>query len=234
MTGEIIRQFYNGHRILTGDGAIFVLFVAAIIVMLFLAPHPDRRTAPLFLGVHAAIGCALAAFIGAVRERSYPRKASKAAAILFAVCLSFLACAVSGRMVFSRDLSTAASNDLHIPDELVRSMDAMLSDTDAPKVMTMPGWGLYFTAYSSAFSLMYEEGANGDVSSFDEDQMIAYTELTRRSPDMKRIAFAAKRSGCSYVVLSKDMWPERPITKYGYELFFEDGNVCVYREVMSP
>ena len=51
---------------------------------------------------------------------------------------------------------------------------------------------------------------------------------------MKSLAAAAHRKGCSYVVLSKDMWPDVPITRFGYEQMLENDKCMVYREVTVP
>ena len=234
MIRELMREFYNGHRMLVGDGAIIVLFIASIIVMLVFFPQRSRKIAPVFASVMASVGCAMAVFIKAVRTRQYHKRAVKYAALLFAVCLCVLTCAASGKMVFSRELSGVADNDLHIPDPIVRSMDAILSDSNNPKVLTMPGWGVYLKSYSSSFSLMYDDIDKDKISSFDEDMITVYTELEKNSPDMKKIAACARNAGCEYVILSSDIWPERPITQYGYELIHEDDGCSVYKEVMSP
>ena len=234
MIRQMIHEIYNGHRVLTGDGAILVLYIASIIVMLFFLPSKGIKTAPLILSVAATIGCAFARFLSAVRSAKGCAKPVRYAATVLAVCLGVLAFAVSGKMVFSRDLSGASTNEFHIPDGLLRSMDEILADCDDPKVLTMPGWGLYLKSYSSAFTLMYEDPEGGDISSLDEDEMKVYTELTKNAPDMKKVADIARGSGCSYVILSKDLWPEKPITRYGYDLLFEDDDCCVYREVSAP
>ena len=234
MIREMIHEIYNGHRVLTGDGAILVLYIASIIVMLFFLPSKGRRTAPLILSVAAAIGCAFARCFSAVRSLKGCTKPVRYAATVLAVCLGVLVCTVSGKMVFSRELSGVSTNDLHIPGGLLASMDEILSECDDPVVLTMPGWGLYLKSYSSAFSLMYEDPEGGDLSSFTEDEMKVYTELSKKSPDMKKVADIARGSGCSYVILSKDLWPEKPITRYGYDLLYEDDDCCVYREVSAP
>lgn len=234
MIRELIREIYNGHRVLTGDGAILVLYIASIIVMLFAEPSKGRKTAPAVLSVAATIGCAFARFFKAVRSAKGLSRPVRYAAFAFALCLGILACAVSGRMVFSRELSVVSGNDLHIPQSILGSMDAILADADDPKVLTMPGWSLYFESYSSAFTLLYEDPEGDDLSGFDEDAAAVYTELTKKVPDMKKVARTARGSGCTYVVLSKDMWPEKPITRYGYDVLYEDDECCVYKEVSSP
>ena len=234
MIKEFVHEFYIGHRLLVGDGAIFVAFIASIIAMLFLLSEKGRKIVPLFLCLPATIGCAISLFIRAVRTRQYGSRGVKAAAVLFAVCLATLAITVSGRPVFSQDLAGKSDNDMHIPGSLVQAMDSVLAECDDPKVLTMPGWGSYLESYSSAFSLMYEDPAGGDPSSLDEDAMKAYTELGKNDPDMRKLAAIAERNDCVYVILSKDLWPEKPITRYGYELVFENEGCGVYREVMTP
>ena len=113
-------------------------------------------------------------------------------------------------------------------------LDVILSECDAPKVLTMPGWGMYIESYSSKFSLMYEDPEGGDLSRYDEETAGVITELQKVSPDMKKVAAAARRCGCGYVILSTDLWPAKPITGYGYDLIFESDTCVVYREVKTP
>ncbi|MCR5302847.1 MAG: hypothetical protein K6E49_10465 [Lachnospiraceae bacterium] len=232
MIKELIWQIHNGHRELVGDGAILVLFVASLTALLFLIPVKTKKIIPLFLSVPATIGCAIAGFIKAVLDIRYSSKLYKALSVLLAAALVILVCTVSGRMVFSSDLAGKNENDLHMPAGIVAAGEEILAQSSDPKVLTMPGWGLYLKSLSSSFTLMYDD-ENG-ASSLDGDQMRVYEELLKDSPSMKKIAAFAHAEDCGYVVLSKDMWPERPITSYGYELIYEDDSCGVYREVMTP
>jgi hypothetical protein len=136
--------------------------------------------------------------------------------------------------VFSREFCSRAENDMHIQTDLCEAADAILVKSDHPIVLAMPGWDVYLLAYSSRFDMMYESPRSTDIVITDEDEYTAYTELSKIHPDMGKVAKAAKRKDAEYVLLSKGIWQEIPIDRYGYELIFENDTCAVYREVSAP
>ena len=118
------------------------------------------------------------------------------------------------------DTNSRAENVMHIPQDLVESMDSILAESESPSVLTMPGWDMYFESYSSKFTIAYESDADN--------------ELEKIHPDMKKVAEAAQECNCDFVVLSRDLWPQVPISRYGYEPVYETDGCIVYKEVKTP
>ncbi|MCR5673755.1 MAG: hypothetical protein K6F87_08600 [Lachnospiraceae bacterium] len=225
MIRELFYELYSGYRQIVGDGAVMVLFAASLLVLLMIRRENDRGCAGALLSPLSVIGCAAAGFTGKIK---------KPLALIFAVALCFLSVTVSGKNIIYDNIGRRAENDVHIPQDVITSMDAVLSDSDDPKVLTMPGWGLYFESYSSKFQLMYEEPRNGDTASLNEDERTAYMQLGNIHPEMKKVAAAAHRSGCGYIVMSNDIWPDVPPTACGYKVLCETPSCTVYREVTTP
>ena len=233
MIKELLYQLYTAYRLFAGEGAVTVLYIAAAAVLFFVSVKRGKNGAPAILSVFGTIGAGFATLCEEAVSRQKKRGYACAAG-LFALALCVLAITSSGKNVFSSELSERAENDMHIPPGLNEAMDAVISDTGSPRVAVMPGWGLYFEGYSSCFDLMYEEPKNGDISSFSDEQRTVYTQLSDVHPDMRKVALAAKRAGCGYIVMSKSIWPKVPINGCGYELLFENDECLVYREVNTP
>lgn len=238
MIRELMYELYSNIRLLIGSGAVVVLFIASLIFVFRDRTDndgdADHDPCPaLFFSPLVLIGCAVSLMFSKVTD-TFKNPLAKRAALVFAACLAALIIASSGTFVFSNDLSGRAENDMHIPSDLIGAMDAVLADDGAAKVLTMPGWGAYLSAYSSSFTLMYEDPEGEDLSGLDEDSRIVYRQLLTTHPDMKAVASAAKRAKVSHIILSDSLWPEVPITKFGYEPALEEGGCIVYREVKAP
>lgn len=227
---KLIGELNTYHMQLVGTGAVSVLFFAALLYCI----REDRKNAPLILSPLCAISVAAAKVIDASFCRKEDSRRGKIFTVIFTVCILALAAASSGKDLVTGDMSQPAGNDMHIPGDLTAAMDILLEDEGELHVLTMPGWGVYFKAYSSRFMMMYDDPKDKDPGLLEGYEWTAYTELMVQHPDMRKVAASARRSGCAYVVLSNDIWPERPITFFGYEPVYE-GEVCtVYREVKAP
>lgn len=233
MIKELFFEIYTYHRQLAGEGAVIVLFAAALLFCVCLFAKRGQRYAAGVLSILSTIGIAASEFFEEALSR-IKKPVLKTAAGIFAAAICVLAIASSGRRIFSSEFSEKAIDAMHIPQGMTGAMDAILSDSEEPMVLTMPGWGLFFTSYSSRFQMMYEEGHGGDITSFDEDERVAFGELSDVHPDMKKVSLSARRAGCTYIVTSRDIWPEIPLTKFGYELMYENDNCLVYKEVTTP
>ena len=209
------------------------MFIASFLALLPVYGKKEKRMGAVVLSFLGTIATAAAVICEEAVSR-FTKRSHRCAAGLLAVFLCILAVVSSGTNVFSEELSERAENNMHIPGAIIEAMDAVLSDADDPHVAVMPGWGRYFESYSSGFDLMYREPENDDTSSFDDDQRIVYTELSDVHPDMGKVASAARRAGCRYVIISRDVWPKVAITGHGFKLMFENDRCLVYREVDAP
>lgn len=208
MVRELFVRLYDLYRQFTGTGTVIVLFIVSLIVLVI--SKKDRCTQPAALSVLGTVGWAVSEIISSLTGIS----------VVFAVAVCILAVTSSGTNVLAPDMNTKAENAMHIPAHLLESMDAIKDETDSACILTMPGWELYFECYSSGFAVV--------------DDPEAQRELDKHQPDMKIIARKAHECKCDYVVISSDIWPEVPITKYGYDLVFETEGCAVYKEVMTP
>ena len=234
MIKELFYELYNGYRQVVGKGAVIVLFIASLPALFRLYGDKDRGWAGALLSPLSVIGCAASGLVGKILSVKEDGRAKRLFSFALVLCLCILAVTVSGSNIIYENITHYAENDMHIPQDMILSMDAVLSDSDDPKVLTMPGWGLYFESYSSAFDMMYEEPANGDSALLDEDERTVYIQLSDVHPDMKKITSIAHRYGCGYIVLSNGIWPDVPVTSCGYELLYGTDSCSVYREVRTP
>lgn len=234
MIRELLGELHNAYGTFLGEGSIAVLFAAAVLVIIRGIRKERKDILPLMLSVIGACGCVAARFIEKVRKTGDLRPAVRYAATVFAAVLCILCIVTSGRNVFSADRCEPAENDMHVPQDIVDAMSLILKDSDSPTVLTMPGWGPYFEGYSAKFTLAYDDPAAGDVSKMDEDSREMYLQLSIASPDMRKVTSVARRRGCSYAVISNEIWPDVPIDKCGYELMAQCGDCSVYREVSAP
>ncbi len=225
MIRELLFELYNGWRQLTYDGSVVVLFVAAI--LLFYTAFPRKGKKALLLSVLGAVATAMTEAFCQVT--AVGNRAVRYIAAAFAAVLTALVIASSGKSVFSAEFTAKAENDMHIPAGLKEAMDAVLSDSDMPKILVMPGWEPYFECYSSKFDLIAADTDEGGA--FDKDTGVLFAELEKIDPDMNKVASIAHRRKVRYVVLSNGIWPKIPITKLGYETFYETPSCTVYREV---
>lgn len=221
------------YSTVTGTGAIFVLFVVALLFCLFAVGKEDRKSSWCgLLSIMGTIGCAVANVMKSVCDKSFDKKSYTYLYRIFAVILIVFAITVSGKRLFAPDFLSAAENSMHIPQDLVGAMDVILSDSDenAIGVVTAAGYGEYFECYSSRFAMLYRDNVFSDVSEFDTDVREAYIELLEKYPDMRVVAKAAKRNNCSYIVInSKECWPKVSLDSAGYELISSCGSFDVYK-----
>ena len=233
MVREILFTIYSDYRDLVGGGAVIVLFIAAVTASYLMHSSKEHRYVPLILTVPVAIAEAATSFVFLAASAG-KKKLYGYASCIFAVLLCILAIASSGEFVFSPDLSEKTVNTMHLPEGLAEVMDEILADSEQPAVLTVPGHGTYFESYSSRFHMMYEDAAASKAAILDEDQRIAFDEFSKIHPDMRKVASAAKRKGCGYVVTPVGMWPDIPITRFGFEVMTENDGYIVYREVNAP
>ncbi len=222
MIKELFIQSYNFLRQFVGVGAVTVLFAAAVLVLFTVGKSGRGRLAPILLSVPVAIGHAAGCLFDAIFKKEQ-KPGIRLITVLFAAAIVLLAVSSSGRSMFSRQYATRAENVMHIPEGMSEAMDEVLADGKNAGVLTMPGWEVFFNNYSSRF-----EVADREVSP------ASYAELSGVHPDMRIVSDEARRAGCEYVVLSKGLWPELPISRFGYDLIYENDSCEVYREVKSP
>ena len=208
MVRELLGELYSLYRQFTGTGSVMVLFIVSVIV-LFIS-NINRNERPVILSVLGTVGCAVSKIISRLSGVS----------AIFAASLCALAVISSGTNVSLPAMNSKAENYMHIPTDLVESMDSIIAESDSAHILTMPGWDLYFEGYSSGFVIEHESDA--------------YNELKKIHPDMKKVAEAAHECNCDFIVISSDLWPEVPITRYGFEPVYETGSCIVYKEVKSP
>lgn len=208
MVRELLGELYSLYRQYIGTGSVLILFTVSVVVLLLGNIEKSRR--PVIMSVLGTVGCAVSEIIS--------RLSGVYAAFAVAICA--LAVVTSGTNVFLPDTNSRAENVMHIPQDLVESMDSILAESESPSVLTMPGWDMYFESYSSKFTIAYESDADN--------------ELEKIHPDMKKVAEAARECNCDFVVLSRDLWPQVPISRYGYEPVYETDGCIVYKEVKTP
>lgn len=233
MLRELLYELYNGYRKIIGTGAVFVLVLASVPVIAGMRKN-GRSILPVILSPLSA--CALAAerILDYIYKKKDESSVPKKAATVFSALVLIVAIAASGKSVFSDEFTERAENDMHLPGYVLSAMEAINEDGEAPRVLTMPGWEVYFMSMSSRYELPLCYEQNDRFASVSADQATVSFELSKKDPDMRKISEVAKRNGCTYIVLSDDLWPSVRLTSCGYETVRECGGCTVYREVKSP
>lgn len=242
MLFTIWNEFITKYKDYVGTGSILVLFVVMLGITVFGLTKNNKpvKVLPLILAPFAVVGRGITVIISKVYDDFAGKTAKDRCIRVFAIVLCFLVIAVSGRRIFSRNYVVRNDNELHIDKGLVEAMDIILDaeDEDSCRVVTMPGKGCMFNAYSSRFEMLYEEPVLGDVSDYTEELREAYTELEKIYPDNRKIARAARKHDMRYIVIEDGAyWPEIPFTDLGYELLGTGDNWLVYvdaKEVTTP
>jgi len=225
MIRELLFQLYTGYRNIVGTGALIVLFIAAVLVIvLFFGKGREGIKYPVFLSIFGTIGIAFGGIISASSKDDKNRPFAKLAAGVFCALLCLLAIASSGKYVFSDELNSSVENDMHLPGGIAGAASVILSESDSPAVFVMSEWKPYFECYSSKYSFPVSV----------EDQQKLDRELEKADPDMRKVSSVARKYGCTYIVLPYDLWPQIPITRYGFKLQYESGGCRLYKEVESP
>lgn len=228
MIKELLFELHSTLRGIVGEGSIFVLYIAAVIVLISVLAKDRRRFLGVIVSVPAAVAVAVACVFDRVSALSCKNRIAKYAALIFASCLCLLAIASSGKSVFSKELCEKSENDMHLPGDMETVMSAILNEDDHPAILVPYGWSAYFNAYSSRFEVIYD-----DPATKESDKQILMTELDSIRPDMKKVAGIAHKSGCRYAILPDGIWPQVPIEKCGYEMMLECDGINVYREVTT-
>lgn len=236
MIYSIWHGFITAYEEYTGTGVILVLFVLAMGYLIIFTSDKKKRdkNAMLILSPLGSISCALSDVIEKAGELHANNKYIAYAQRILVLLLCAFVILISGKRIISPDVYVKADNTMHMPNELIETMNTILEDTDDEQIgiATMPGYGEYYTAYSSRFFLMYEDPSYGELTGYDAKVSDAYRELGKKNPDMRKLALAAKDSGCNYIVIDNDAcWPEEPLTNFGYELIANCGNKDIYKIV---
>lgn len=237
MIRELLYELYSDQRLIIGSGAVLTVYIASVLFHILDPERPAERLS-VALSPLSSVGCAVCGIYEIICSR-IKGKRERVFSLVFAACLGILAITSSGTGIFSQQLAGPAVNDMHIPDHIVAAMSAVLDDSNAAGgeravVLTMPGWDTYFECYSPVFELPCRNASNEISKIRDEDDMIIRIELSKTSPDMKKVARIAHLKGCRYVVLTDDCWPDTPITDLGYEELAQCKGCTVYREVSTP
>ena len=228
MIKELLSELHSNIRSIVGDGSIFVLYIASVILLISVFTKTAKRLRGVILSVPAAVATAVSYVFERLCSGSYKDRIVKYAAITFAACLCLLVIASSGRSVFSKELCERAENDMHLPGGMETAMSSILEEDDEPCVIVPYEWGAYFAAYSSRFNVVYD-----DPAMTGEDRQTLMTQLDSIRPDMKKVTGIAHKLGCTYAVIPDGIWPEVPIEKCGYELMLDCDGCNVYREVKT-
>lgn len=233
MLRSIWYKITTSYSTVTGTGAIFVLFVVALVFCMLVSNEEDRKTSWLsILAMLGTIGCAVAIIMQKIFGKAFEKKLYTYLYRIFVIALIIFAITVSGKRLFAPEYMSISENAMHIPQDLMQAMDTILTDSDdnTVGVVTAAGYGEYFECYSSRFAMLYRDNVNSDVSEFDTDVREAYIELSEKYPDMRVVAKAAKRNGCSYIVInSQECWPKVPLDSAGYVLISSCGSFDVYK-----
>lgn len=238
---ELYQQFITTYENYQGTGKLLVLFLVAVLVIFLIEKNgkKDRRKwnpAVFLLSIWTGIAYAASMIAGSMfsiqtdtDETKKKKRLSLMGVLSLVLCILFLS--LSGTRVFSNTYFEKADNSMHIRQEYVQVMDALLEETESPKVIAPPGFAPYLKMYSSRFKTLYDYPRNGDTSQLSEDARAVYEQLSGAHPDTKLIADTARENGCQYVLMEEGkFYPDFPITEFGFEYLKTVGGWNIYKE----
>lgn len=244
---ELYQQFVTTYENYRGTGKLLVLFLVAVLLIFPVQKSMGQKKADgagwspvvfllsIWTGI-AYAGSFIADFLFCTqtdsksnaatdKKRKYPLMG------LLSLVLCILLLSLSGTRVFSHTFFEKAENSMHVRPEYVQVMDALLEETESPKVIAPPGFAPYLKMYSSRFDTLYDYPKNGDISELSGEARAVYEQLSSAHPDTKLIADTAKETGCQYVLMEEGkFYPEFPITEFGFELEKTVGGWNIYKE----
>lgn len=230
MITTLWNDFITTYKSILGTGAILVLFVVALIILHF-DKNDEENSKCFFLSIWGTIGLAFVKTLKKAYEIEDENKYKNWLGRLFVIVLMIFVVSISGKRIFSTQFLSVSENNLHMEQNLVDAFDSVLSENETEtKILMMPGYGTYVSAYSSMLKPAYEEPRNGDVSKYPAADMEAYLELNKKSPNMYKVSKAAEEDDCQYILLKDEVyWPKVPLTQLGFEEYGRFGEWILYK-----
>lgn len=205
---------YRGH------GKLAVLFLAAVICMIFIYKEKRGRINPLLFVVSIRTGIA-DAFVSLIGKVSGIMKLPAILFLIFALTLS-------GGLIWSYDF-TADTDIVKTKETELRSAAEYISSLEeSPKVLAEYDVMSSLVAYSSGIEPMYELDSSSRVDSLGTRERKLYDAVSDLHPPMDQITRLAHDEGHFYVVLDRSSaWPEK-VAEGMYSLNNSFGAIEIY------
>lgn len=140
------------------------------------------------------------------------------------------AIAACGENVYTNGNFTKAENRFKLPQEAVMAADYMLTEDGETKAIVPEALFCYIRQYSSKISLLYGRDILGFTSPVKNKQYHkVYEEMESDAPNVRTVMRAAKKYGCQYVVFDSSKILRGDPENYGYSLSAQIGRFLLYR-----
>jgi len=234
MVVSLIDEFATSLKSILGTGAILVLFVLALFYIFSYVKKTDEGDSklPFLLSAWGTVSFAIAWVVRKLCRREEETKTEWVIKKITVILLAMFVITISGKRILSPDLLKESSNMMHMPDGLDQAFDVILSESEGSEgILVSPGYGNYASAYSSRLYTAYNEPKLGNVEDYQEEDRLAYTELTKSYPDMSKVVKSAQKNNCDYIILKSNIyWPQVPLTELGYDFVGEYGEFSLYKK----
>lgn len=220
MLSEILSNINNIYETYRGDGKILVIFLISVLALYLIRGEFDFSIFCLIPSPLMAVGASVAKAVEKSKNWYYR---------LLVIFLCGFAIMLTGERIYSSERISLKENQYYIPEDLRQTMDYILSIDEAPSVIAMPDYCLYFPIYSSKFNMLYEQRIGDDIRYLSEEVRTIFGQLSDQNPDMYIVSQTAKKSGYKYIVLKREhYWPEFGLDRFDYELANSIGEWDIY------
>lgn len=211
-------QFSEKYALYRGHGKLAVLFIAAIICLIFIKKEHRGRIHPLlfvvsiYTGIATALANMLRAAFGAGDNSIKSNKKQGVIYGIIAVMFALFAITLCGTRIWScefiktKEEIKTAETDLDAVASYLAGLD------DNPKILTDYQIMNELLARSSKLQPMYKLENSAKISDMSIDERKLFEAINDQHPKMEQITRLARSNGHYYVVVDKtSSWPERAV-----------------------
>lgn len=214
---EILIKLFEKYALYRGHGKLAVLFVAALICLIFMHRKHRGRVHPLLFVVSVFTG--ISAAFSELIEKVF--KENKIFYGTISVLFILFAISMSGSRIWSSDFTDDKQTIEEYSDSVESVTEYLLGRCESPKVLADKDITTMLLCYSSKLEPLCRYDGNAK-----EDELSDAIES--QHPPMETITRLANKEGHFFVIIDKrETWPERA-AEGKYELINTIGNMDIY------
>lgn len=227
---EILIKLFEKYALFRGNGKLAVLFVAALICLIFINKKQRGRVHPLLfvVSVFTGISVAFTNLIEKVFTDSDEKKGLRMFYGVISVLFIFFAITLSGSRIWSTDFIDSRESIEAYSDNVEDVAIYLCNYSDSPKVLADEKLMAMLLSYSSELEPMYPLVGSLGKSKLTEDEKKLIDAISDRHPPMDTITRLANQEGRFFVVVDRtETWPEKAV-EGNYTMIDTVGNIDIY------
>ncbi len=227
---ELILQLFDRFTLISGQGKLAVIFLAALIVLSLIWKSGRSRIHPLLFVLSAWTGIAHAlsslvihAFSCGNHDEGETPKKKKGYALLACIFL-VVALTLSGGLIWSSTYLASAAECRDRERDYAALFDAILADDEHPGILASNEMMPFAAAYSTRLTPLYDPSRQSELAD------TFASERPDFSLALRTCGKYARTKGNLYFVLDNEkMWPLREPAEDSVMLFYENGHYLIYK-----